>query len=160
MDRSWHHLWDKRRIPSEKGKVNYLTIQVQFIFIGTFLFNTLLQHLTRRAGWRRGAPKGVLVSMWTAQVTILEMKNCYYHHLYQHYCLYNHLPFNIFFVLTKYLHISKKKSCKFCSRKSQDQEWVQHRRSLPGTWSRSFGLENLRFRSGRKQPWCMSAGKR
>ena len=28
MDRSWHHLWPSRRIPSEKGKVNYLTIQV------------------------------------------------------------------------------------------------------------------------------------
>jgi len=35
MDRSWHHLWDKRRIPSEKGKVNYLTIQESWVEEGS-----------------------------------------------------------------------------------------------------------------------------
>jgi len=35
MDRSWHHLWPSRRIPSEKGKVNYLTIQESWVDEGS-----------------------------------------------------------------------------------------------------------------------------
>jgi len=35
MDRSWHHLWPARRIPSEKGKVNYLTIQESWVDEGS-----------------------------------------------------------------------------------------------------------------------------
>ena len=30
-DRAWHHLWPQSRIPSEMGKVNYLTIQVLLV---------------------------------------------------------------------------------------------------------------------------------
>jgi len=35
MDRSWHHLWPASRIPSEKGKVNYLTIQESWVEEGS-----------------------------------------------------------------------------------------------------------------------------
>jgi len=35
MDRSWHHLWPARSIPSEKGKVNYLTIQESWVDEGS-----------------------------------------------------------------------------------------------------------------------------
>jgi len=35
MDRSWHHIWPQRRIPSEKGKVNYLTIQESWVDEGS-----------------------------------------------------------------------------------------------------------------------------
>jgi len=35
MDRSWHHLWNQRRIPSEKGKVMYLTIQESWVNEGS-----------------------------------------------------------------------------------------------------------------------------
>ena len=42
MDRSWHHLWPARRIPSEKGKVNYLTIQVMAFYIDVHCHVTLI----------------------------------------------------------------------------------------------------------------------
>ena len=42
MDRSWHHLWPARRIPSEKGKVNYLTIQVVAFYIDVHCHVTLI----------------------------------------------------------------------------------------------------------------------
>ena len=40
MDRSWHHLWPSTRIPSEKGKVNYLTIQVVHALLGHVLMTS------------------------------------------------------------------------------------------------------------------------
>ena len=82
MDRSWHHLWEQRRIPSEKGKVNYLTIQVMaqsliisrhFFFLTIFITIVTITITVRRVGWTKAAPNVALVFTWTVQV-IIKMK--------------------------------------------------------------------------------------
>ena len=35
INRAWHHMWPNRKIPSELGKVNYLTIQESWVEEGS-----------------------------------------------------------------------------------------------------------------------------